>query len=61
MMDEKPYLHLHITLANNNNDVIGGHLNKAIISATFEGFIHTRSETLERTHDPSIGLNLLNL
>jgi len=60
-MDDLPYLHLHITLANAQNEAIGGHLTKAVISATFEGMITKINGTVKRRHDSSIGLNLLDL
>ena len=35
-MDGKPYLHLHMSAGDRDGNVIGGHLNNAIISATGE-------------------------
>ena len=61
MMDDSPYLHLHITVANSHNEAFAGHLNKAVISATFEGVITKIKGTLRRRHNSSIGLNLLDL
>lgn len=35
-MNEKPYVHLHLTASDMSYQVVGGHLNKAIISGTAE-------------------------
>ena len=60
-MNDETYIHLHITLGNMNNEVIGGHLNKARISATFEGVITPVKGTIHRRHDSEVGLNLLDI
>lgn len=59
-MKEKPYLHLHIAIGNNkNNEIHGGHLNKAIISATGEIFINIIDGAIDREFSNTIGLNLI--
>jgi predicted DNA-binding protein with PD1-like motif len=60
-MNDKPFLHLHITLSDHTNKAFSGHLNKAIISATFEGVIDHIETIIKRKKDSKIGLNLLNL
>jgi predicted DNA-binding protein with PD1-like motif len=60
-LNDKPYLHLHITLSDYTNRAYSGHLDRAIISATFEGVIDHIDTIITRKKDPKIGLNLLNL
>ena len=60
-MNHQVYLHIHMTLGNSQHQCIGGHLNKAIISATFEGVIQKIDEGVERLHDPKVGLNVMRL
>ena len=55
------YLHLHITLSDENFNCFGGHLEKAIVGATCEVVIEKFSGKLERKFSGEIGLNLLNL
>lgn len=58
--DENPYLHLHMSIANNKTgQMYGGHLSKGIISATGEIFITVIDGKINRVFDESIGLNLL--
>jgi predicted DNA-binding protein with PD1-like motif len=59
-MDGKPYLHLHIVLADRTHKTFGGHLNAATVSATAEIIIHTAPGTIHRTFSDKIGLNLLD-
>jgi len=58
-MDGKPYLHLHISIADEKHDTFGGHLNSAVVSATFEAIIEKIDGMVEREMNPQIGLNLL--
>lgn len=57
--DGEVYLHLHITLGDEDGKAFGGHLNEAWISATSEIFIINVEGTLERKVDEQIGLNVL--
>lgn len=57
--DGEPYLHLHVTAADAQGTVVGGHLVRAVISATAELIIRTASAAVGRRYDPAIGLNLL--
>lgn len=59
--DNKPYLHMHITLADENMNCIGGHLNKAIISATAEIVVSVYNGKLDRFKDEETGLNFWKL
>lgn len=60
-MDEKTYLHLHVTFGDKEFGSHSGHLNSALISATFEGVITVLNGEVDRYHDEEIGLNLLKL
>jgi len=60
-MSEKPYLHLHVTLSNNEHKCFGGHLNRAIVSATCEIILEKIDGKIDRFFDEEIGLNLLQL
>ena len=39
-MNDKFYTHIHMSAGDEKGNVFGGHLNKAIVSATCEMFIH---------------------
>lgn len=58
-MNGETYLHLHINLADKEQHSWGGHLNKAYISATFEGVIEKIDGKVGREFSEEIGLNLL--
>ena len=57
-MNGEVYLHLHITLADENYNVHGGHLTSAVISATGEIIIDTIDGIVDREFDEEVGLNL---
>lgn len=58
-MDEKLYNHIHLSAADRENKVFGGHLNKAVVSATCEMFIHIADGVVDRKFNDETGLNLL--
>ncbi len=63
LKETKPFFHVHITLANSQFEITGGHLFKAIISATGEFVLRTfRSSDnmpdLTRKQDKETGLFL---
>ncbi len=60
-MDNKPYLHLHITLTDATYLAFGGHLTSAVVSGTCEVFIHTFDDRLGRRFDADTGLNVFDL
>ena len=56
----RPFAHLHVSLADENLQVVGGHFFEATITATAELFL-TPCETIERHWDDQIGAALWNL
>ena len=61
VMDDGVYLHLHIGVGDEDHNMHGGHLERAIVSATCEVFIHAIDGKVNRAFDEQIGLNILDL
>ena len=59
-MDGAFYCHLHMSAGNEKGQVFGGHLNRAMVSATCEMVITILDGTVDRKFDPDIGLNLFD-
>lgn len=57
-MNDEFYAHLHMSAGNDKGEVFGGHLNRAIVSATCEMIINIIDGKVDRYHDDEIGLNL---
>lgn len=57
-MDGAFYPHLHMSAGDTEGHVFGGHLNRAVISATCEMVIHVIDGQVDRKFDENIGLNL---
>lgn len=57
-MNDEFYTHIHMSAGNDKGEVFGGHLNKAIISATCEMIITIIDGKVDRYFDEDIGLNL---
>lgn len=57
-MNDKFYTHIHMSASDEKGNVFGGHLNKAIVSATCEMFIHVIEGKVDRELSKDIGLNL---
>lgn len=56
-MDGKPYLHLHITCAGKNGEIVGGHLLSGRISITAEIFVQIIDGKIARVHDDALNFN----
>lgn len=54
----EPYLHFHINICNEENQILGGHLNECWISATGEITVTKLDGSVEREMSEEIGLNL---
>ncbi len=57
-MNDEFYTHIHMSAGNDKGQVFGGHLNKAIVSATCEMIINIIDGRVDRYFDENIGLNL---
>ena len=57
-MNDEFYTHIHMSCGNAKGEVFGGHLNRAIISATCEMIINIIDGKVDRYFDENIGLNL---
>lgn len=59
-MDGETYLHLHVNFCGQDNRSYGGHLDSAIVSATFEATLISIEGSVDRKFSEEIGLNLLH-
>lgn len=57
----KPYLHLHASAGRADGSVVGGHLKRAVVSATCEIVLHTVYGRVPRFFDDVTGLNLMDV
>ena len=58
-MDGQFYTHLHMSAGNAQGQVFGGHLNRAVVSATCEMVVTVIDGQVDRAFSQEIGLNLL--
>ena len=56
----RPYAHLHMAVSDLAGRCYGGHLNRAVVSATAEIVIQTLPGEVARQPNPQIGLNLMH-
>ena len=60
-MDGQPYIHLHVTLADQKNTLHGGHAIDVRVGATCEMFVQMLDGTVTREKDETLGINLWKL
>jgi uncharacterized protein len=60
-MDGEFYTHIHMSAGNEKGEVFGGHLNRAMVSATCEMIVTVIDGEVDRYHDEDVGLNLFKL
>lgn len=59
-MNGEFYTHIHMSAGNEKGEVFGGHLNRAVVSATCEMIITQIEGSVDRKLDEQIGLNLFS-
>ena len=57
-MNGEYYAHIHMSAGDANGHVVGGHLNKALISATCEMVIDIIDGSVDRAFNEEVGLNM---
>ena len=57
-MNGEFYTHIHMSAGNDKGEVFGGHLNKAVVSATCEMVIDVIDGSVDRKYDEETGLNV---
>ena len=57
----KPYLHLHASAGRADGSVVGGHLKRAVVSATCEIVLHTLNGRVPRFFDDATALNQMEV
>ncbi len=63
LVEGKPFIHAHAVLSRCDNtlECIGAHIKEAYVAVTLEIFLTPLDSAIERKHDDSIGLKLLDL
>ncbi|MCM1989809.1 PPC domain-containing DNA-binding protein [Oceanirhabdus seepicola] len=62
LKDNKPYIHIHISMANEDMKLYGGHLEEGTITATAEIFINIiDEEKINRKYDDLVNIYLMDI
>jgi len=61
LKDGQPFLHLHGAFGRHDFTVLGGHIQEARVHPTLEVWLRVEDVPVRRRHDPSTGLDLLDL
>ena len=57
-MNGEFYTHLHMSAGDDKGQVVGGHLNRAVVSATCEMVVTAIDGSVDRAFSEEVGLNL---
>lgn len=61
ILEDRPFLHAHVSLGKRDKSVIGGHLKEATVGGTCEIVMSVNDSPLQRTLDEETGLSLWQL
>lgn len=61
MLEDRPFVHLHVAVADEQHHLYGGHLFQATVAVTLELFIKTFDSAIERRPDADFGFNFWHL
>lgn len=61
LKDGKPFLHVHGVFARRDFSTLGGHVKELHVHPTLELWLRTEDVPVRRVHDPTTGLDLLDL
>ena len=60
-MNKEPYMHLHITAASGDGEVVGGHFFSGIICLTCEMIITVINGEVDRVHNDELNINTFDM
>ena len=60
-MNNQPYIHLHVTMADQKHLLHGGHAIELRVGATCEMFVRVLDGQIAREHNEKLGINLWKL
>lgn len=61
-LDAKPNLHIHGSFSKKDFSSVGGHIKELVVNGTCEIFLHKwDSDSLTRSLDSAVGINLLDI